>query len=485
MLALALLSSLAFQCPDGSPPPCTRAAPRAPAGNSVAVLYFDNLSHDSADDYLADGLTEEIISRLGAVPRIAVKSRYEVRRVRGRDPGDPTALGRTLNAAWLLTGSVQRGGARVRVRVELVRAATRQRVWGDQFDQPVGDVLAIEDAIGRGVVQGIAGTLLPAERSLLQRRPTTNGAAYDLYLRGKVAFNRNDDSSAIELLTQAIHEDSLFAQAWASLALAWNEAADSWKDPREAYSEGRAAGMRALALDSGSAEARVALVQPALALDHDPPAGEALARQALARASNLPEAGIVLAFALEGEGRGSDAVASALRAWELDTLSVYTNTYAGLILMVSGRPSEIGPFVRRAAAGDVATVRAAYDTSLIADSSVLASLRAHWRVAGGWYGRSLVIALHRLGRDQEARLYLDSMLAARQQPGWFNPYSIAGAFAALGDRERALAWLQRTSDERTIWYLDLPFNHVFDAMRSDARFADMMRQFHVPVAPVN
>ena len=102
---------LAGQCPDGSAPPCSRAAVRAPAPNSVAVLYLDNLSRDTADAFLADGLTEEIIIRLGQVQRLEVKSRFEVQRFRGRaSPQAPPTLGRALNAAYLVSGSVQRAG---------------------------------------------------------------------------------------------------------------------------------------------------------------------------------------------------------------------------------------------------------------------------------------------------------------------------------------------------------------------------------------
>src|SRR5713101_9190997 len=127
---------LAAQCPDGSPPPCRQLGTRLPpAPNSVAVLYFDNLSRDTTDAYLADGLTEEIIIRLGQVRRLEVKSRFEVQRFRGHAIQDPTALGRSLNAAYVVTGSVQRSGDRVRLRVALVRTATRAQAWGDVIDR--------------------------------------------------------------------------------------------------------------------------------------------------------------------------------------------------------------------------------------------------------------------------------------------------------------------------------------------------------------
>lgn len=160
-------ASALAQCPDGSPPPCRAATgrPPAPAANSVAVLYLDNLSRDTADAFLADGLTEEIIIRLGQVPRLAVKSRYEVQRFRGRTAQDLAALGRALGAAYLVTGSVQRAGDQVRLRYEVIRAATRTHVAGDVIDRSSRDLLTVESDIAREVATAITGQLLPEERS--------------------------------------------------------------------------------------------------------------------------------------------------------------------------------------------------------------------------------------------------------------------------------------------------------------------------------
>ncbi|MGH2668314.1 MAG: hypothetical protein ACRDH5_04195, partial [bacterium] len=115
-------------------------AASAPARNSVAVLYFDNLSRDTADAYLADGLTEEIIARLGQVERLRVKSRTAVQHYRGRSVGGPATLGRALGVPYLVNGTVRRAGPRLRVSVELVRAATGDRVWGDQYDRTQADL---------------------------------------------------------------------------------------------------------------------------------------------------------------------------------------------------------------------------------------------------------------------------------------------------------------------------------------------------------
>ena len=185
----AQTGALAAQCPDGSPPPCTRTSmpPRPPAPNSVAVLYFDNLSRDTADAFLADGLTEEIIIRLGQVQRLEVKSRFEVLRFRARPVVDPPVLGRSLNAAYLVTGSVQRVGDQVRLRAALVRATTRVQVWGEVFDRTGTNLLTVESDIAQEVATAITGQLLPDERSRLMRPLTTDPIAYAEYLQGLTA----------------------------------------------------------------------------------------------------------------------------------------------------------------------------------------------------------------------------------------------------------------------------------------------------------
>src|SRR2546427_5857388 len=133
VLATVVAGLAHAQCPDGSPPPCRSATVAAPSPTSLAVLYFDNASPDSTDDYLAEGLTEAIIAQLGQVGRISVKSRSAGRRFRGANVPDPPVIGRALGVAYLVTGSVQRADRALRVTIELAHATTGMRVWGDQF----------------------------------------------------------------------------------------------------------------------------------------------------------------------------------------------------------------------------------------------------------------------------------------------------------------------------------------------------------------
>lgn len=267
-LVLLLLAAAAAparaQCPDGTPPPCGRPAAGA-APSSVAVLYFDSRGTDSGDAYLAEGLTEEIITRLQQVRRLQVTSRYASQRVRGHNES-PAALGRQLRARFLVGGSVQRAAGRLVVRVELLRADREVGVWSERYDRTGDDLLALVDEIARAVATGVAGELLPGERTSLARRPTRNNEAYRLYLNASVLVRRRTEAetrSALASLAEAVRLDPDFAAAWGRIGFARAQQASFGFErgaPRDSlYDLAVHAASRALQLDSAAADAWVAV----------------------------------------------------------------------------------------------------------------------------------------------------------------------------------------------------------------------------------
>ncbi len=272
-IVTALLSAyptirLSAQCPDGSPPPCRPAPSRTappPAPNSIAVLYFDNLSRDTADAYLAEGLTDELIATLGRIERLSVKSRVAVRPYRGVSL-EPAALGRALGVVHLLSGSVQRSGARLRITVELVRAATGVGVWGEQYDRTEADLLVIREQLARAVAGAVVGRLLPEERGLVSAQPTRDPRAYDRFLRGNYLIaqrNRVAVARAIAEYEAAAQLDPGFTAAHAQVAFAYGMFHEhNWAYPgisRDSILERAvAAADRALQIDSSSSEAWLA-----------------------------------------------------------------------------------------------------------------------------------------------------------------------------------------------------------------------------------
>jgi TolB-like protein len=325
----ALAIPLAAQCPDGTPPPCgPRSA--APPANSVAVLYFDNLSRDSADAYLADGLTEEILARLAQVSRIDVRSRFASRRFQ-RVQVDPEAVARSLGVRYLVSGSVQPVGARLRVRVELLRAGRARPLWAEIYDRPRDELAAVLDETSRAIASAIAGRLLPDERTRLAPRQAREPGAFEDYLVGRAMLNRytpGDLRAAVARLERAAQRDPGFVDAWAMLGFTW---AILWNDFRVARAEAlprlRDAAARALALDSTHPVAVLAR-SAALFYDADWEAAEPMARAAFAARPRDPTVLIALAAVLGALEKPDSAVTIIRQAVVLDSLSPFVRAAA-------------------------------------------------------------------------------------------------------------------------------------------------------------
>lgn len=261
---ISALLFLAFQCPDGSPPPCARAAVSAPAGaNSVGVMLFNNVARDTAYAYLAEGLSTEIATTLARVPRLEVRSPGAVRAaLRGVEP-DPNVVGRRLNVRYVVEGDFQRGGERIRVSVRLVAVPSGTQRWSESYTRPASDLLAVQEDVARSVATAIAGQLLPQERSVLAARPTRSAEAYDHWLRANFQLARRTPTGvarAIDDFGAALRADPAFAQASARIALCYALFLDwGWEfpglPPDSMLVRGERAADRALSLDSLSADA--------------------------------------------------------------------------------------------------------------------------------------------------------------------------------------------------------------------------------------
>jgi TolB-like protein len=260
LAALALARPALAQCPDGTPPPC--AAPAAhPAPNSIAVLTFENTTRDTSAQYLAEGLADQIATRLGGVARITMISRTAVRRVRSPEQLSVQQLGRSLNSAYLVSGFIRVAGGRVRVNVEAVRAASGEAVWSEAFDRASEDLIGLEEVIATEVASGVAGRLSPQERRALGSRVTANNRAYEQFLRGNVLLAKRTLASmqnAVAAYRAATAADSGFADAYARLAYAYplivNWSAGSRSETDSLLGLSRDASTRALRLNPRSSD---------------------------------------------------------------------------------------------------------------------------------------------------------------------------------------------------------------------------------------
>ncbi len=484
---LAAAAPAAAQCPDGTPPPCRGAAVRAsaPDQHSIAVLYFDNLSRDSADTYLADGLTDEVIVRLQHVQRLDVKSRYEVRRLRGTRVTDARSVGRQLHVAWLVTGSVRPGPARMRVSYELVRTGDGRAVVSDIVDTTAADQWAISNGVALAIARQVAGRLAPEERVALMRGPSRDAQAVDLYRRGTYLVDRgignlsdrSDVLWAVGFFRAAIERDSSFTDAWAALADAWTWVGDNLAPNRFASENARAAAQRALALDSTSDRAAAVLASTLTAVDYDWAGAERLLRRALALNPRSTAVSGWLSHLLTSTGRFDEAWRLVERAWEGDSLDPRLQWHLWSALVCARRYDDLLRW----------STRVTWAREAMRVDGFLGTGRPDSALAASSNPFPLAIALAAAGRLAEARDSLARTVAVAESLSaeggviYLGAYdAVAMGWAAVGDRDRAFAALERAFAERSGNILPfVKYLPAFDPLRDDSRYHDLLRRMHL------
>lgn len=511
LLAILVLATLDLraQCPDGSPPPCRTGQRRGPLVNSVAILYFENLSRDTSDVYLADGLTEDITAKLGRVGRLSVTSRAAMRRFRDVASMATTELGRTLNVTYLVNGSVQRSGPRLRITVELVRAATGAQVWGDQYDRSAADLLAIQEDVARAVTTAIAGRLLPTERATLAARPTRNPQAYDHYLRGNRLLSDRRISGIQDAIAEyeaALGLDSTFTAARGRLAVAYGIALN-WSFALEdlpaetLIARGVATAERAIQEDSVASDAWLGHSQVLFFRGRrdDPAAALESARRAVELNPLDDEAHHWYGAVLRRLGHFEESQSEYHRALVINPERAFSLQDLGVIAYSLHRYADAERWLDRAVAlGSTASLAYVFRARVRVERNDLAGAlqdaTTAVRVALP-YERPRAAALlaemeSRGGDHTHAGQRLQEVFAELGWPHGVPPSAIsvrdacdpAQAALALGERDVALAILEH-AQPRSPWlwsYLIMP---GFDSLRDDPRFIKIFEESKPAGAP--
>jgi len=456
-----------------------------PQITSIAVLPFTNLSGDPAQDYLADGMTEEIIGRLSSIRGLRVISRTSTMHFKETQLPVPE-IAKALHVDALVEGSVIREGSRIRVHAQLIRGSTDEHFWSESYDRELVDVLALESDVAQAIAAKVEVTVTGQERARLVAARHISPEVYESYLKGQFALRKSNSQSDLEetigYFDEAIRKDPTFAGAYVGLADAYNALGMVFVgvSPAETRPKVISAARKALELDPELAEAHVQLAT-VYQREWRWSDAEAEYRWALQLSPNDAAAHLGFANWLLAEGRKEEAMEWSKRARELDPLAV-TGTNLGWILFLAGRYDEAIRELHATLAvrPDDASALWYLGFSLIGEGKPQDAILPLERAVAITHGSPGVIgvlarAYGHAGRRSDA-LHLIEELNRRRQKGYVPTAPFVQAYVGLGDYDEAFAWFDRAYQEKSNilqWVKVEPFP---DMMRKDARFADLVRR---------
>ncbi len=472
------------------------ARARASAAGTIvlAVLPFENLSGDAAQQFFADGFTEEMITDLGNLQpdRLAVIARTSAIRYQGTTM-DPLAIGRELGAQYVLTGSLRREADRARITARLIRTGNGTTVWAANYDRNVSNILALQSEVATSIAAEISLKLSPEINARLRQARTLDPEAYEDYLEGRYFWNKRTAASyvkAIDYFQKAIARDSRYAEAYSGLADAYALLGSLPNDQvprREAMPKAKEAALTALRLDDSMAEAHTSLAFEEMHYEWNWPASEREFRRALQLNPSYATAHQWYAYWLAAQGKHDEALAQLSLAEKADPLSIIIKTDAAELLGTAGRYPEGVQAAQKALEMDSGFTLAhyflaenylaqrIYPPAIDEYEKMLAMDRDNiWALAG------LARAWAATGKPAEARTLLHQTLGiCRNQSDC--ALQIAGIYASLGEKDEAFAWLETAWQNREGALILLNGRLLpLASLRSDARYAELATRMDLP-----
>ena len=451
--------------------------------DSIAVLPFSNVGADPNTEYLSDGITESLIDRLSQLPRLTVMSRNSVVRYRGREIDAQTA-GRELKVQAVLAGRVIQRGNDLSIEAELVDVANNSHIWGASYNRKLADLLAIQQEITEDISDKLRRKLNGEDQKQLAKRLTTNPEAYQLYLKGRYfaeKFTKEGVNKGIGYFHQAIDVDPNYALAYEGLSYAYYNSNDFFLTPQESMPKAREAARKALELDDKLAEAHTDMGTIHFWYDYDWNAAEREFRLAIELKPNSANAHVFYGWELISVGRVDEGIAESRRAVELDPLSIEVNALVGQNLYYARQYDQAIEQLRKIldmepdywlarmllglsyeAKGDLARAVAECKKAREIETSI------PWPLAE--LGHAYALS----GRKGDAENVLKE-LEGWSKRGYVPAYNFAEVYIGLGDKEKALAMLEKAYADRSMLLTFLTDDHEFDSLHSELRFKDLAR----------
>jgi TolB-like protein/DNA-binding winged helix-turn-helix (wHTH) protein/Flp pilus assembly protein TadD len=458
----------------------------APAIKSLAVLPLKNLSGDATQEYLADGMTEELTGRLSGIHDLRVISRTSAMHFKDTKLPVPE-IAKTLGVDAIVEGSVIRDGSRIRVHAQLIRGATDEHFWSEAYDRELRDVLSLESEVAQSIARKVEVTVTGKEHQRLTATRSVSPEVYESYLKGRFALNNSNYRRAgieesIRYFEGAIKKDPAFAPAYVGLASAYRRlgAVFVGVPSTETRPKVISAAQKALELDPELAEAhaRLADIYQEWFRWSD---AEAEYKRALELKPNDAVTHLAFAYWLVAHGRTEEAIAWCRRARELDPLGI--SSYGlGSILFYSRRYDEAVDELRSALAvrpddgvvlwylGFALMAKSQPEEAIpVLEKTVSVSDRSP-AVVG-----TLVRAYAHGGRRADA-LRLLAELKRRKQTGYVSPAAFVNAYLGLGEYDEAFAWLEEAYKEQSNSLQFLKVQPFYDPIREDPRFKDLLHR---------
>jgi len=452
---------------------------------SIAVLPFADLSPQKDQDYLCDGMTDEIIAKLSRLKGWKVIPRTSILRYKNTDK-DIKAIGQELNVATILEGSVRKEKDDIRVNTKLINVEDSSPLWSDTYDQKLESVFDIQIDVAEKITKALKTKLSPEEQEKLQKRPTENLIAYNLYLQGRFFWNKRTEeglNKAMEYFEQAIEKDPNYALAYAGLADSYIMLGDWFvHPPKEAYPKAREAATKALEIDESLGEALNSLAYVNYVFDWDWLNAERGFKRAIMLNPSYATAHQWYAEYLTTRGRFGEALTEIKRAQEFDPLSLIINAVWGWILYQAReydqsieqcrKTLEMDPnfYPARLFLGWSYKQKGMYKEAIeeLKKSIILSGDNMLFKASlGGVYAL--------VGRRDEALNILDELTRLSKQQ-YISPGMVASIYANLGEKDQAFEWLEKAYKEHDIWISEIKVSPRFDSLRSDPRFTALLKK---------
>jgi TolB-like protein/class 3 adenylate cyclase/Tfp pilus assembly protein PilF len=455
----------------------------------IAVLPLANISSDTADEYFADGMTEELISTLSKINSFRVIARTSVMKFKGHSGKTVREIAQELGVGTIIEGSVRKAGTRLRVSVQLVDASSEERKWSRDYDREIQDAFQIQTDIAKKIADALKVRILRQERSAIEKEATKIPEAYSLYLKGRYYWNtRTEDGlkKAIEYFEKALQKDPRYALAHSGLADSYALLAlFEFLPPKEAFPKARANAEEALEIDADLAEAHTSLGIVMYQYEHDWNATEKEFSRAIELNRNYAPAHQFYADYLKATGRFDEALAQMRQAQELDPLSLAINTGIGHVLYLSrqydraieqyGKTVRMDPnFLQARLWFGRPYLQKGMFKEAIAELQQAVALSSGSTMSLAVLGHAYASS----GDSAEAMKILDQLFERAKQR-YLPSYWIALVYIGLGDKEKAFEWLEKAYEDRSSWLVWMKVEPRFDVLRSDPRFASLLERMEL------